>query len=968
MSPRSYHATGHLRHQPLSPRSDHAARDGDRQPPLRDHAPKQGPRHSYRACVTEPAPSHAPGVHGGDLSTCVDDTELDYFIHPLTQGFSASLVVLPARLYSDATRLPSSATELRARLRLGHDHVCLFPVHTRHHWALGLVYKSASVVMDSAPSPATRRDWFRQFADLGLPRPIVATPTQQHRGSLECGLHVILNALRVARYAAADLDTLIDGIVSAPSRLVSLASWRPALTALKRDRRPRDVRDARVISEALLSGNLQPIYDTASPPASSYRHDPYKPVAPSTAISTHVVAPTTALSLIGSDCNHHGTRTDTNSQHAARHIQVPTEPQASRAAGPESSAIIRGGADSLHDLGRPLPGAHVRRWLAQQPIGSPVMVDFAYDGERTRWWGHLTQRGRQPRIMFVAALCAACSAWHPLDDESPYDVPFPGSSYFELRASGQPLIVPPCAVSDSDDSDESVASLHELAHDPTASNPAEIQPEVEVPIRTTDPDMLPLGDLPSTDASAFSARAARTWWIYEKRPPHVHAMSWSRVSPATRKAHIKWLLRIKHADDAILRMPLPSAVVELVTRHAAERSWSWSTIASSLATAAAAVRALPLYCNVTRGFELKRCPIFAEAYTTAIRRSKIAATHPKLSSPLPFDQFQRVLAGLSSPGAWLLLALAWHFAARVGDLRQITSAAVSMQPSNNLGVPTAILFTAGKGAAMWGPYTIHSVLPENVAQRLTEQLRRASPGAPLFTTSDQAQISAAIRHVPGCSLRSVRKGALTWFAEAGVSDESLQLVSGHRRRDTLLRYLGWGLRSSEAERAAQARAAAVASHPPTTISGGDIVTERHPMWVGPYSGSRPAKGRRVAAPRSRSHSRCHGSTYSTSRRRIQQLGRYTSNHSAASWTGDRCCPSFHTRTCTLPLSLPKHGSRPPHYTASRGPLCGSVRSPMLDSPELRVRLSSPPEKSGHFTGQYGRPAKHSRSHNITRNG
>ena len=188
--------------------------------------------------------------------------------------------------------------------------------------------------------------------------------------------------------------------------------------------------------------------------------------------------------------------------------------------------LITGGTDAsrpLHDLGRPLSPADVRLWLAQQPVGSPVLVHFSYDGEHARWWGHLMQRGRQRCIMFIAAQCTTCNAWHPLDEESPYDVPFPGSSYFELREAEQPLIVPPCTISDSDDSDDSIASLHEVTHEPpveqpASDNPPELQPAVEASVPAPDPQMLPIFEMPSSDASALSARAARNWWIYEGRP------------------------------------------------------------------------------------------------------------------------------------------------------------------------------------------------------------------------------------------------------------------------------------------------------------------------------------------------------------------------------------------------------------------------------------------------------------------
>ena len=59
---------------------------------------------------------------------------------------------------------------------------------------------------------------------------------------------------------------------------------------------------------------------------------------------------------------------------------------------------------------------------------------------------------------------------------------------------------------------------------------------------------------------------------------------------------------------------------------------------------------------------------------------------------------------------------------------------------------------------------------------------------------------------PTFTVRALRRGALQAMSTAGVSTETLMLFSGHKRLDTLLRYLNWGAEAGE--RAGQARAAA----------------------------------------------------------------------------------------------------------------------------------------------------------------
>ena len=93
------------------------------------------------------------------------------------------------------------------------------------------------------------------------------------------------------------------------------------------------------------------------------------------------------------------------------------------------------------------------------------------------------------------------------------------------------------------------------------------------------------------------------------------------------------------------------------------------------------------------------------------------------------------------------------------------------------------------------------------------------------------------------SILSVRKGALVLLAQRGLDTATLQVVSHHRRRDTLLRYLAWG--AFDATAATAARAAARIRDLP---SGAGPASFPAPPVVGLYSGRVGSKGRRVAPP------------------------------------------------------------------------------------------------------------------------
>ncbi|MDP3759029.1 MAG: hypothetical protein Q8R01_00770, partial [Ramlibacter sp.] len=143
-----------------------------------------------------------------------------------------------------------------------------------------------------------------------------------------------------------------------------------------------------------------------------------------------------------------------------------------------------------------------------------------------------------------------------------------------------------------------------------------------------------------------------------------------------------------------------------------------------------------------------------------------------------------------------------------------------------------LTFRFGKGAAFWGPFSVVARAPTELAQALADACA-ASRGGPLFSEREQRLVAAALKE-RGFPLRSIRRGSLTLLAASGVSDSTLQIRSAHRRRDTLMRYLGWGIGSSDARRAARECG---------VVTGGNAATR-----VGPNSGFVGNRGRRTKPP------------------------------------------------------------------------------------------------------------------------
>ena len=101
----------------------------------------------------------------------------------------------------------------------------------------------------------------------------------------------------------------------------------------------------------------------------------------------------------------------------------------------------------------------------------------------------------------------------------------------------------------------------------------------------------------------------------------------------------------------------------------------------------------------------------------------------------------------------------------------------------------------------------------------------------------------ALASFPDHSCRSIRCRALVCNARAVATDAELQLLSGHKRRDTFLRYLGRAHESTEAAGVATSRATKLLRA--VTPTGRDVATL---MKMGRSLGISGERGRRVRGP------------------------------------------------------------------------------------------------------------------------
>jgi hypothetical protein len=449
------------------------------------------------------------------------------------------------------------------------------------------------------------------------------------------------------------------------------------------------------------------------------------------------------------------------------------------------------------------------------------------------------------KLKVVRTFCPACHAWHDAEadpDNPALAVPQPDHTYYEMSMA-RPDILAAVVVPDCDDVGSDLDPADFAEPDPDASR-----------ARQRAEDMMfaePMSHVPI----AGRISACRKWHVYPTidRPPHVHRAVWMSRSQATRNEHARWLRRIATAPAELDAMRLDKAVVEIVMRMATERRWAASTVASKLSAAKSALASLSVYTNVNYDIHLDSV-YFAQAMEAAQKRARIAAITPAKSRALTFDEFHALARSVSGDGqgahTFLLAHVSWWLAARVGDARRLQAEHVAVAPAETLPGWTEVRarFTRGKGAYFWGPYTVVSCFPTPVARALSEHVRAQRGADNLFAPRDQAALAAAVRVFPDASLRSLRKGALTHYALKGVGDANLRLLSGHRRADTLLRYLGFGWASEDHRKAAAARAEALHND----VSGGapeePVTGTAPPTKMGRRSGFGGTAGRRTKAP------------------------------------------------------------------------------------------------------------------------
>eukprot|EP00760_Papus_ankaliazontas_P016224 PhM_4_TR16769/c0_g3_i2/m.75228 len=423
----------------------------------------------------------------------------------------------------------------------------------------------------------------------------------------------------------------------------------------------------------------------------------------------------------------------------------------------------------------PLAHQHVSSLMRGFQVGQQLVITYKVSTNTRRQCrtsaAKVAQRhGDTSMVYLTHERCTRCENWHCVPTSDPTAIPSKGMDYFMIELLNTPIndadVTDMCYSGDDDDElgsdvdDDDIDTTRGVHHHPFADERQTIGASSVSPTQPTPND---LRYLRITNPG--------------ERPFDVHKTVWNSRSSETRRKHAVWLVRLKSLPYNMMSWPLAKAVVELILMHAQSKHWAWSTIASNMSMAASALESLSLYANTTATYNIRDDPYFRAANEKAQKNARISAVRPFKAEALAVENVERISMALrANPSAWSLFHLCWNFAARLGDMRRVNPREIVIDFDNKDDphtVPVFATFTEGKGAHFWGPYTVHTRVPTDVAKTVQEHIRHRVLQRYLFTTQDQEIVAKEVRKFPD-----------------------------HKSEDTLKRYLQWGKNDADARQAA----------------------------------------------------------------------------------------------------------------------------------------------------------------------
>jgi integrase len=202
-----------------------------------------------------------------------------------------------------------------------------------------------------------------------------------------------------------------------------------------------------------------------------------------------------------------------------------------------------------------------------------------------------------------------------------------------------------------------------------------------------------------------------------------------------------------------------------------------------------------VYARVPVGFRLGQAPFFSGM----IKESSMAANEQHSPQPAAtVEQMHEAFDAARHQAIRAALALIYSACGRKLDIFGTKRKEITLADDFIVTGKMLILFVRGKGARFSQPYTVPTTMPAAWRVTTRDYLESKQPEDWLFPGGDKAwgsRLRTALR-VPSLgatvTVRAIRRGALQAMAHAGVDAATLMLFSGHKRVETLMRYLNWG--------------------------------------------------------------------------------------------------------------------------------------------------------------------------------
>ena len=281
--------------------------------------------------------------------------------------------------------------------------------------------------------------------------------------------------------------------------------------------------------------------------------------------------------------------------------------------------------------------------------------------------------------------------------------------------------------------------------------------------------------------------------LYNERPD----LQW--ISLATWKQAYKAMqLVINHAKQHNIQKPLPIELIRFSQTLRTKNQWDPATQRNFLSSLATVLSRLPqLTFPPKQGINMSK----SKAWTDTWNLLKKQHTNLEMLKERPVanrNEIIQALATLEQIDTKDMLRseirdfLQWTWLAdgRPSGVARLRKANVTQMSDQTL----AITWTDDKRANRAGPYTTRPWIPSRWKHDVDIRIKSTNKTELLFPTINKQykRVTNWMREKLGISFRAMRRGPPHVLAQAGVTPEQIQQLTGHKTPSQVMTYLNWG--------------------------------------------------------------------------------------------------------------------------------------------------------------------------------